>query len=1111
MRLLTCLCLILLSSFSCQNVHGKPDEVIQQLFNRLAEALKDHEVFKRSVDGDAENSTEHSMSPEMVKIISLAMDEVIEETLKSVEVANGLSDSDPSPTPEPGQSSTVPSRQRRSDLSNNYLDPKYKNGVQKLSEIRPAFATCARPIHMSTALFQGRLFGICISAPAGGIPVVTVGEMSLSSRWTALPPEMTRFKTPLMSAVFTDDDQHLRFMIADSSGSNIVVHSMDSSGNWRESDFDFKHPIAMNVWRMQSDTKADWHLAVSNYSSTTEMKSETVFYGWRTTYFDVYHSVTSYDVRDICPFNSGGRDYVVIVNHRASPTTFNVDSELFKFDIDRRHWIFVQAFRTTGALDCEVFQLGKGGDTEKFLAIANHVDLSMGKPNYRIDSVIYKFAGSRFVPFQSIKVNGATQIKSFKGFNESFALAVAHLDGVEMFQYNGWRFIKSEVQPTQSQKAFGRGVKSMTTAKMGEDRVLIISNPLANTDSNVIQLHFKEDTSFRDWHRTGLEWCNKMRTRISLAPLVDLERKLEGTFNKNQHEPIEIPGDLVIKSNVSISGLLSSPLIYDMESHHNYSHELPIKLQHIVDHLEELERNTSRIEKVLHGALKIDGPEQVITVPLEFNEVNFKCAKAANCLIGEVLTESVNTFEVTNLEKRIIRTDRDEMINRNVVFDRMVAENIIVNGHVNGIDTADIVTKSGNHAFLVPQTFVGPVTAFDVQVKGTVNGMAISPETVLLKSGEQTVNGHVIFHEKVTVDELKTGTVNNVSLDEILPYVVTTVGKHVIRGQKEFDTLIVNDLDMLKGSTIDGVDIVDLYNNLLWKHGDQMVTGRYSFTNISVKGDLIVGGLINGIELPGPYVVYVNKPATISAPITFAAPVHIDHMHVSESLNGIKRIDQGNSDWPEQLDLVAKSKVQTITGKKIFTNLHLGGHSTVLGHVNGIDLSQFAEVAVKRSDFNEFLGKWQINGSAVFHGKLIVEGTVNGVNLDDMYKNAVKLTDTVVNVPGGLHFLGDVTAPEIMCRTVNGFIPERDWLTVHGRQVINGSMTFLGGVHLKNDFTVTGNVNGIEPKILHDSMMKYGNQVVSGPKEIHGDLFVGDLRTPQINDVKIRRSSSAQL
>jgi len=121
---------------------------------------------------------------------------------------------------------------------------------------------------------------------------------------------------------------------------------------------------------------------------------------------------------------------------------------------------------------------GSDKNEEYFLAVANSFDTSHGHTVYEVNSVIYKFSDDKFVPFQCLPTVGATQIKTFKGRNGEFVLAVSNMyESVHLYQYNGWHFVETRVQYTSG--IMSPGVVSLHFDYLPFERsgVLFVSNP----------------------------------------------------------------------------------------------------------------------------------------------------------------------------------------------------------------------------------------------------------------------------------------------------------------------------------------------------------------------------------------------------------------------------------------------------------------------------------------------------------------------------------------------------------------------------------------------------------------------------------------------------------
>ena len=78
------------------------------------------------------------------------------------------------------------------------------------------------------------------------------------------------------------------------------------------------------------------------------------------------------------------------------------------------------------------------------------------------------------------------------------------------------------------------------------------------------------------------------------------------------------------------------------------------------------------------------------------------------------------------------------------------------------------------------------------------------------------------------------GPVNGILINQLLANIVTKDSDHIIKGEKRFTDIEMNDLLMKAESTINGIDIIKLWNDVLWTYGDQVVTAPINFTNIAI-------------------------------------------------------------------------------------------------------------------------------------------------------------------------------------------------------------------------------------------------------------------------------------
>lgn len=1050
-----------------------------------------------------------------------ALDEVSKEVLNGFRSAHGLS------------KDGVANRIGQTKDGSLYESSSPDHGFQKLKRISPFFKTCQGPKHFTNVDFYGVSVGVCITSTNE----VEVGELSLSAnRWSRhfRIPSPVRVPDPIMSTAFVHDNK-LYVMVADQGrvdGVEIKVFDKDFAPIEKSIPVvPSPYPTAMKGWKA-----IDGNIQLAVSSSPPELRrrstyeSRTKIYTWMETYFDPIADLVSYHVKDICPFTIGGKEYVILINYEMTPTVPEVDSPVYQFDFDNDKLVLIQTLRLQGAVDCETFILQDSAQRSTstktlYLAIANHRTMTLAGPNYNTNSVIYRFSHDRFVPFQVIPTTAATQIKAYEDPSISaFVLAVSDSNGVRMYQYNGWKFLPASVQSREG--SLGPGVLSITVGTIGAERFLIASNPRTVTSSNVIRLEFEKNEVLKNWRIASLGWCSSARAVDVNKELDKLDQILNGNvFYVNQPGPIHLQGDLHLEApNVVVKGLLSAPYVFNHEDNSTLSHGMTHELEALEKKVLTLEKRVQHATSLLAKALRLDVPDQLVTGQYTFENLDVTCGPTYTstplpgeaCNIASIITDTLNGKNVIDIGRQVIRIDRDQTINHpNLTFQHIESSsdlNLLGDGLVNGVNISHLVSKSGRHYISSPVTFAAPVTAGSIEVAGKVNGIKLNNQTILLKNGDQTISSEIEFTSPVKATNIQVSYVNGRPFGPLLSNIVTVDGNHVIKGKKTFKLIDVKG-QLNINSTISGVDLPRIHDNLLWANGEQQISSNVNLDELKVRGNLNIRNGINGISLSGQEVVLNRRtePIVVIAPKTFTSPLtKVDHLHIKGTLNGIGLVGsaQGNAlstEWPEQLDILLKSRSQSIPVKKtVAGSIHLHGHSTVQGNINDVDLSALEKTVLKHSESNFLSGPWSFNGPVQFRNSVTVRGNINGVNVSNLYYNSLRLDErSIPNMAQKFVFSDAVIENSLACGSINGLVLERDLMTKNTEQIITGVKTFNEGLHIKNDFTITGTFNGLSMQFLQDSLLSSTYQVVQGPKIVQGDLYVNNLFTKSLNGINL--------
>ena len=180
-------------------------------------------------------------------------------------------------------------------------------------------------------------------------------------------------------------------------------------------------------------------LAVANSydSSVGGYSLNSTIYRWDGTAGDfvLLQTIATSGAMDWESFTINGEQYLAVANNYDG-TSYNQNSEIYRWDSTAGNFVLLQSIATQGARDWESFTV----NGVQYLAVANNTDGSSGN----INSVIYRWDGSSFVELQSISTSSAFDWESFTLGGEQY-LAVA----------NGWQLSPASAVPDGSADGAG--------------------------------------------------------------------------------------------------------------------------------------------------------------------------------------------------------------------------------------------------------------------------------------------------------------------------------------------------------------------------------------------------------------------------------------------------------------------------------------------------------------------------------------------------------------------------------------------------------------------------------------------------------------------------------
>ena len=208
------------------------------------------------------------------------------------------------------------------------------------------------------------------------------------------------------------------------------------------------------------------YIAVTNYNDDSTNSIKSVIYKWSGSQFNTFQEIATEGARGCEVFIINNNTFIAFANYFNSQKKYSVQSTVFKWS--GGHFVKLQSLQTYGAWDVKSFQIN--GHT--FLAFTNYQSGS----KFNIDSFIFKWNGNKFDLFQSIPTHGARALHSFVINGQTF-LGVANYYGDSqkyntksvVYQASGSRFISYQEIATQ-------GASDITSFEYKGDTYLAVAS-----------------------------------------------------------------------------------------------------------------------------------------------------------------------------------------------------------------------------------------------------------------------------------------------------------------------------------------------------------------------------------------------------------------------------------------------------------------------------------------------------------------------------------------------------------------------------------------------------------------------------------------------------------
>ena len=356
------------------------------------------------------------------------------------------------------------------------------------------------------------------------------------------------------------------------------------------------------------------------------------------------------------------------------------------------------------------------------------------------------------------------------------------------------------------------------------------------------------------------------------------------------------------------------------------------------------------------------------------NHVEFKdTITTKNVLV----TDDIMNINISNFLENVIYKDSNETIANSFTFNNTVVmeQDLLTENTINNIDFSQhLMLRDADQNITGHKTFtLLNLTGYDVSIIGdlavseTIDGVDLSnlDLTGMLVSRNETITGNKCFEE--TDYNRSVEYVNGIDLNALKDDIVTVDSVQTITSKKVFTELFVQS-NITTASTVNGVDLSELEKSMFTDqaegHFDHLVIqgnlviesdvnlpqvnqidtskldsviSKFSSNNLTtllVSGDTQIHNLeastINGLNMSS--IVYRLQNQTIQGIKTFTGDFNTSHLTTTH-INQINFEDFRQS-------VVTKHEDQTISGKKLYSNIHIIGN--VESHlVNWMNLSKW--------------------------------------------------------------------------------------------------------------------------------------------------------------------------
>ncbi|XP_041474066.1 uncharacterized protein LOC121422895 [Lytechinus variegatus] len=465
--------------------------------------------------------------------------------------------------------------------------------------------------------------------------------------------------------------------------------------------------------------------------------------------------------------------------------------------------------------------------------------------------------------------------------------------------------------------------------------------------------------------------------------------------------------------------------------------------------------------------LKISGNQELSLAGISFD--------SALSIIGDVtVTGTVEGYTIpTDL---VLLAEAEEISDCKTFSDA----NVVISGDISTPDlnvagTVDLVdidtlysdavmTASGGDCTIAGRkTFPNFEVTGETSVEGTVDGVNLLTlkNTAVYLAGAQDVAGDKSFSAGTTItgNVAVTNHVNSVDFAQKSGDVIykDTIGE--IRGAKTLSGGLAVTGDMDVDGLINGVNVTLLDETYLSKQYEQTLDGKKTFKESLTLAnlDLASGKTLDTVD-PSNFLLLADDE-TLSNDVSFSKAVTIQGSADVEGFINTVDIEELDS---KTVRLTGDS--QSVSGVKSFPSITVNNNIVIdPGLVDGVDVSDLSNRVLRSTVDNDISVRTVFEGAVTVSGNLLTEALTGGVNLTNLFQDAVLLSDNIT-LDGTVVF--DSTAVTTMENMV--FEDDLDLLVNLAQSTLEVLMTTT--IRASTDQNITGNVVFDDNLVLQDCL-----------------------------------------